>query len=133
MSQIYTSGKSCDAQKAAAYIAYMMAGSIFTRCRCESSLQEQRLLLHYRELPSARQYRAEERLLAALGRVPADYRRRLGRLACSVTFQSQKVTVQTKEGPRTETHLLVQFYTGFEGLTVTVFPRGSFRIKPLAA
>ena len=109
--------KKCNKQLAMCYIIYMICGSYFHRCTCESPLTEQKTYLHYREMKGAEQERLESMVIREMECFGADFLKKLAGLACEVSVQ------KTEEGYR------IDFATGgFESTSVILKNGGHIRI-----
>ncbi|MCC8162024.1 MAG: hypothetical protein LIO86_02360 [Lachnospiraceae bacterium] len=107
-------------QMVMAYIAYMMGGSLFHRCRCASSQMETRLLLSYREMKEEKVLAAEERVLRELDKKGQRFLGSLADLDCLVHICQE------------EDQIVLVFETGgFDGLLAEVSEWGGVRFTPL--
>lgn len=107
--------KGYNRQLATAYIAGMMIGSYFYKSRFASIMEEKHLYLHYAEMPRARQYEEEEKLLRAMSGMERSFLRRIGELKC-----------QIRCGREGERYVLTFDTGGFESLRCEVDLRGGF-------
>ncbi len=117
-----SNGKSYNKQFAVCYIIYMMGGSFFHKCTFGSAYEEERLYLHYVEMPKQKQYECEERVLRAVSRMDKEFLRAIQGLNCQVkcSFQGDDCKIEFLTG-------------GFESMSCIVDEDGRFLIEPLAA
>ncbi len=109
--------KKCNKQLAICYIIYMICGSYFHRCTCESPLTERKMYLHYREMKAGEQERLETMVIHEMDRFSVGYLKKLAGLACEVSVR------KTEEGYR------IDFATGgFESISVILKNGGNIRI-----
>ena len=121
MNSISNSKKSYSKQMAAGYIAYMMGGSYFHRCKCKNPGEESRLYLHYVEMPREQQYRQEERVLQFMEGLSPLFLKWLSGLNCEARCR------------RREDDYVVEFLTGgFDSIQCVVEKNGNIRIIPFA-
>lgn len=106
-----------DRQKAVAYMLYMLAGSYFNRCKCQSGTMEKYLLLHYLEMPRGRQLKDEERILKVIDKVIGSKESLYEELNSEVIIRKIKDCY------------LLWFRTWVDDIYIAVKPDGRFRIR----
>ncbi len=101
-------------QRQTAYIAYMMVGSYFRSCQCESEMKEQNMKLHYLDMKKPKQERLEEL-------VEKDF---------STFFSSDLPALQELDSKvqflEDGEDLMVCFLGRFGKLLVTITPKGEY-------
>ncbi|MCD7752078.1 MAG: hypothetical protein LUI10_10135 [Lachnospiraceae bacterium] len=109
--------KKCNKELAMCYIIYMICGSYFHRCICESPVMEQKMYLHYREMKQGEQEKLESMVIREMETLNIVFLKKLAELACEASVK------KTSEGYQ------VDFMTGgFEGLSVILKSNGGIRI-----
>ncbi len=73
-------------QLAAAYAVYMIVGSYFKNCICQSQFEEKRMYLNYAEISVAKQNDLEERVISQLERLDKTFLETIQNLKCKVSF-----------------------------------------------
>ena len=105
-------------QLAAAYITYMMVGSLFEKSTCKNKSEATHLSLHYKEMPQNKQEAQENTILElATHQLGPDYLELLSGLQCEVTFKRQK------------NNYVILFETGLEGVIAVIDERGTCHIQ----
>lgn len=117
MNKFASKEKGYNRQLATAYIAGMMIGSYFYKSIYCSVLEEKHLYLHYAEMPRAKQYEQEEKILRQMAQLDRDLLRQLQELKCQIRCRRQG-----------ENYLLEFDTGGFETLDCIVDEKGGCRI-----
>ena len=82
--------KGYNKQLASAYIAYMMAGSLFSKAHCSNKMEEKHLMLHYKGMPVRQQEQMEERVDRVLYRkMDSQILKNLQKESCQVKFSRE--------------------------------------------
>jgi len=119
MKSISKGKRNYDKQMAVGYMAYMMGGSYFHRCRCKSPVEEKHLFLHYAEMPTEKQYQYEEKILKSIEAINPVFLQMLGSLNCEAFCYHRHGEYR------------IDFRTGgFESIRFVIRNNGSFSIIP---
>ncbi len=111
------SEKHYDRQLAAAYIVYMMAGDLFDQCHFASRYMENRLFLHYCEMPEKKQEDLESVVLSILRMAGPSFLSSLAELRSEVSFHY------------CENDLILRFVTGFEEIEAVIDRSGHVELR----
>lgn len=86
--------KKFNKQMACGFAAYMMAGSLFRKCRCSNSLEARHLYLYYREMSPSWQIAAEDGILQALSKLDQKWLDMAQSLYCEARFHRNRDVYQ---------------------------------------
>lgn len=117
----YYSPKKSNAQQACAYILYMIIGSYFHKCICMSEAAALNLFLYYKEMEPNKQIQKEMEVIQYLEK---HFREELN---CFSDLNCEAHII------RFQNHYRIIFYTGFEGMIVTVTEKGKYSVKYYSA
>ena len=113
-----SNAKAKEKQAARAYAAYMILGSLFRSCKCNTPLLEKSLYLYYIEQRQDAQIRLETHVEHQFNtKFDEGYRSQLAQMKADVSLRWEN-----------EENIHITFDTGFELLEVTVFRDGSYTI-----
>ena len=85
--------KTNNKQQQTAYVLYMVVGSYFHKSICSNKVMEDRLYLHYREMPLRRQCDLEKQVIKNTEKELKDILPALAELNCRVYIQDRKSVV----------------------------------------
>lgn len=110
--------KGYNKQLASAYIVFMIAGSYFHKCHCQS--RSPRFFLHYAEMPRQKQFEYEQRVIKKIECLDKTFLEKLSQLQCEVV------------GWQEEGDFVMVFQTyGFEELEFIINQNGNFQLLNL--
>lgn len=104
-------------QQTTSYALYMIVSSYFKKCTCKSPLSEQNLFLYYQEMDTGKQVQLEEQIISHLENTFAEQLEYFAELNCDVYIR------------RASEKYRIIFYTGFEGLVISVDQNGKYIIR----
>lgn len=109
--------KTSHRQQETAYMLYMIISSYFHKCSCKSKALEENLFLYYKEIQKDRQVDKERQIIRVSEGTLKDSMSKISEMNAEATIY------------RTNGSYVIDFYTGFERIVVTVKENGHYEIS----
>ena len=108
--------KTSHRQQETAYMLYMIISSYFHKCSCKSKALEENLFLYYKEIQKDRQVDKERQIIRVSEGILKNSMSKISEMNAETTIY------------RTNGSYVIDFYTGFERIVVTVNESGHYEI-----